>query len=302
MLPAEIVEALRQAQKMVNDRLLAALEPLQQGHGLAAYAGLMTVAFLYGIIHAIGPGHGKLVVGSYMLANENSLKRGLAVTALAALLQAVMACALVLGFFHVLEKTRAEAEQAAVLLELCSFALIALLGLGLMAQGIRTFGGLFARPSRQGRDHHHGHGGACSSCGHAHAPAPGRIPKSGNLATLAVMVLSIGIRPCTGALLLLYFATAFSLTGPGIAATFAMALGTAMTTGTLALLAVKSRHLAQAFVKNSEKGLRAVQAGLRFGGGCAVFAIAGLFFMANLNTPSAFTAAPQPHPLYRAFR
>ena len=100
-----------------------------------------------------------------------------------------------------------------------------------------------------GHTHHHVHEAhgdhaVCSSCGHAHAPAPSALsePLSGQRA-LAVIV-SIGLRPCTGALVILVFAFSQGLLWAGITATFAMALGTGLTVAVLASLAVFARDTA----------------------------------------------------------
>lgn len=293
---AEIIAWLRDGQRLFNDSVVSQLETIRQEHALAAYAGLTLVGFLYGIVHAVGPGHGKMIVSSYVLANENSLKRGLLIVALSSLLQALVAIALVLGFYHLLAATRAEAEQAAVWLETGSFALIGLLGIWLMTQGIAVLSQL---PWRSVKKHYHNHKENCG-CGHAHLPTAQQLTGKKDALSMVAMIVSVGIRPCSGALLLLFFSCRFELVWPGVLATFAMAAGTAATTGALAILAVKSKHLALSLVKKSDRALALAHAGLRLGGGAVILLAAGLFLAAQWS--GAALPARTQHPLYKTLQ
>lgn len=293
MFASEALIFFRNAQHYFNDQILGALESIKQDHAILTYAGLALIGFLYGALHAIGPGHGKVVVTSYLLANENSLRRGLVVVGLSAFLQAVVAIVLVVGFYSVLRITRAEAESIANLLEVASTCLIGLLGGWLAVQGAATLQKTLV-PS-QHHQHPHAHGECCN---HAHIPSPQQLDEKRGITSQAAMILSIGIRPCTGALLLLFFSCALDLVCPGILATFAMAAGTALTTGALAMLTVKSKALALRYVKTSGRGLALAHGLLRLVGGLAIMALA-IFFLGggwNAATPSV----PAQHPLFRA--
>lgn len=297
MLSAEIVQWMRDSQRVLDEMVFSQLQSFQQGHPVAAVLGLMAVGFLYGIAHAVGPGHGKVVVSSYMLANKNSLRRGLAIIALSSLLQAVTSIALVLGFYFALDATRSEAEHAARYLEIASFFLVGCLGLALAAQGCRDFWQLVragVRPRHCPSDHTH------SCCQHAHAPSPQIMDKNPGVASMAAIIFSVGIRPCTGSLLLLFFSCMAGLTFPGALAVFAMAVGTAATTGALAFTVVQSRNLALKFVDKSDKALRVAHAGFRLAGGAFIFLFAALFLMA-LSGPGA-AVSDHAHPLYKSLR
>ena len=94
--------------------------------------GLITLGLAYGVFHAAGPGHGKAVIASYMLANERSLKRGAALALLAALLQATVAIVLVGSAGLVFNATASEMNRAASWLELLSYSGVAAIGLWLV--------------------------------------------------------------------------------------------------------------------------------------------------------------------------
>ena len=61
----------------------------------SAVWGLLGLSFLYGIFHAAGPGHGKAVISSYVVANEETWRRGVVLSFASALLQAFVAVAFV---------------------------------------------------------------------------------------------------------------------------------------------------------------------------------------------------------------
>ncbi len=224
--------------------LLGALKAGEAG----AFWGLLGGSFLYGVLHAAGPGHGKLVISGYLFANRSQLRAGLWLTLVSSLLQAVAALLLVGGFALLLDQARLSVTRNVYLLEIVSYALIVVLGLVLLWRALR---GGHQHESHAHHDHHdhhghgdaHAHGQAHDHGHHAHAwtPPPAAIPRRDFWA----LALSVGIRPCSGAVIVLLFTLGQGLFLAGAAATFAMAAGTALTVGVLATLAVGSRGLAE---------------------------------------------------------
>ena len=198
----------------------------------AAWPALMGIGFAYGVFHAAGPGHGKAVIAAYIVSGERALRRGLALSLAAALIQACVAIALVSAVFIALGGTAAQMASTTRVVEMGGFALVAGLGLALVW---RKAGRLLDVLRLDGSTARAG----CDDCGHLHGPgAP-----DASWGSLAAVALGAGIRPCAGALVLLTFARAQGLTGAGIAAVFAMALGTATATGALAALAIYAKRL-----------------------------------------------------------
>jgi nickel/cobalt exporter len=193
----------------------------------AALWGLLGLAFGYGVFHAAGPGHGKAVISGYIVADDRSLRRGLALSFAAAILQALVAIALVGTLTIALRQTAQSMAVATDIVERTSFALVALVGAFVLW---RKAGALLAL----------GHGAQVhdASCDHVHMPGPDEVARLRNWREMAGVVVAAGLRPCAGALIILVFAASQGLLWAGIAATFAMALGTALTTGALAALAV----------------------------------------------------------------
>lgn len=204
----------------------------------SAFGWLAGVSFLYGVFHAAGPGHGKAVISAYIVANEKAFARGIAMSTAAALLQAVVAVALVSVLAGLLRVTAASMTHVTSLVELASFAAVALVGAVLLWRKSTALARLWTAGAATGsRD------GADADCGHVHLPPPEEAMRLDRRARLAAIVAA-GIRPCSGAILVLVFALSQGLYPAGIAATFAMAAGTAITTGVLAALSVFAKGLA----------------------------------------------------------
>jgi nickel/cobalt exporter len=209
--------------KAMSDALSASKE------SNAAFFLLAALSFSYGVFHAAGPGHGKAVISSYLLATGETLRRGIAISFAAAIAQAVTAI-VVVGIFAVLLGVTSQAMGIATWwLEAASYVLIVALGVAV----------IFRRSLIPLRGHVHD-----ENCDHSHGPRVEDLDGAFGWRRAAAAVLAIGLRPCTGALLILVFALAQGLIWTGIAATFAMALGTAFTVAAIATFAVVAKELA----------------------------------------------------------
>ena len=215
-------------------RLTAAIRALASGNSAAF--GLAALSFAYGVFHAAGPGHGKAVISAWILANENDLKRGLAMSFAAALLQAVVAVAIVAILGGILRVTAIRMTGITQSIELASFGAVALVGAALLWRKAGSFAraGARHRPCPRAR-----RGMRAGLRSRRTCPVPTRHAFSGVDGRLAVF--AAGVRPCSGAIIVLVFALAQGVFAAGVAAAFAMALGTALTTARLAALAVLPR-------------------------------------------------------------
>ena len=231
---ARTVAFVMETQRDLHRQLAAAVRAVQD-HGAVAAWGLVGLGFLYGVFHAAGPGHGKAVIATYLATHENRLGRGLALAVASSLLQGTTAVALVAVAAAVLDLSMRETQGAAVAMETVSYGLVILLGLFLAVRAGRRL----LTPAVGRRHHRAGHeagAAACGGCGHAHPPSTAR--------DAAATVLSVGCRPCSGAIIVLVLATAMGLLWAGIAAVFAMSVGTALTVSVLAAMSVYARKTA----------------------------------------------------------
>jgi nickel/cobalt exporter len=203
----------------------------------AAFWSLMTIGFAYGVFHAAGPGHGKAVIAAYLVASERALLKGVLLSLAAALVQALVAIALVGVVAVALRATAATMGQVTSAVEIASFAAVAVVGAALTWRKAGKLLGTAALSWHRAPP-------PASDCHHIHLPPPAEIDRMTRLREMAGVVLAAGIRPCAGAIVVLVFALSQGLFPAGVAATFAMALGTALTTGAIATVAVFGKALA----------------------------------------------------------
>jgi nickel/cobalt exporter len=273
-------------------RALSGLIHAAKTDGSALWA-LMGISFIYGIFHAAGPGHGKAVISSYLVANEETWRRGIVLSFASAILQAVTAIVIVGVAAVLLGATAKMMGDTVRVIEIVSYALIVLLGARLFwvkGRGfLRTWRAIGSTPEASaaaGHRHHrhehhmhdhaahdhawhhdpatdahehahdHGHGyshghdhaeedGDVLPWGHAHGPEPEELGGPGGWYRGFSAIVAVGLRPCSGAIIVLVFALAQGLFLAGIASTFVMGLGTAITVAAIATLAVAARAAAQ---------------------------------------------------------
>ena len=249
-------------------RLLSGAIRAAKADGSAALT-LMAISFAYGIFHAAGPGHGKAVISSYVVANNETWKRGVILSFASAILQALTAVLIVGVAAVLLGATARMMGQAVRVIEVVSYALIALIGLRLMwVKGRALLRLLWPQQTAgaHGHDHHahhdghqhhdhahghrhgHDHGHDDSSAwGHAHAPEPAELKGRDWWKHGLSAIVAVGLRPCSGAILVLVFALAQGIFWTGVGATFVMGIGTAITVAAIATVAVMARGLAGKF-------------------------------------------------------
>jgi nickel/cobalt exporter len=291
--------------------------------GTAAWS-LLGLAFVYGAFHAAGPGHGKAVISSYLVANEETWRRGVALSFASALVQALVAVLIVGVAAALLNATAATMITAVNRIETLSYGLIILIGLRLLWVKGRAFlatlrqvrspkaVGAAVTPAhlleRQDHDHHahdhhahddhvhdhghddhatcshhqHHHDHACdhedhaSAWGHAHAPEPEELAGPGGWLRGLSAVVAVGARPCSGAIILLVFALAQGLFWTGVAATFVMGIGTAITVAVIATIAVGAKSWASGIAATrSGYGMLAMR-GIEVGAAVLIIGFGGL--------------------------
>lgn len=274
---------------------------------------LVGLSFAYGIFHAAGPGHGKAVISSYMLANEVALRRGVMLSFVSAMLQALTAIVVMGAVYLMLRGTAVSMTDATRFLEIASFALIAVFGAWLLWKkaGPPLAGLVWGRPVRalsaavhdHAHEHHHDHGEACThdhhhdhalthihahdavcaTCGHSHAPDPALLTGDRfGWKTAWAAIVAVGLRPCTGALVVLSFAFLNGLWLGGFLSVFAMAIGTAITVSLLATMAVTAKNWAVAFAGDGRTGNR-IHMTIEIAGAAFVFLLGVTLLTASLS-------------------
>jgi nickel/cobalt transporter (NicO) family protein len=294
---------------------------------------LMGIAFVYGVFHAAGPGHGKAVISSYLLANDETWRRGVALSFASALVQSLTAILIVGVAAVLLGGTAKMMGQAVRVIEIVSYGLIVVLGARLLwVKGIGLIRAAAAlRGEAVGHDHNHDHHGVgcrhpchdshgekvdkdsgqnglfqhrhdpghihCDTCdhdhphghdrepnvlpwGHAHGPEPQELGGPDGWKRGLSAIVAVGLRPCSGAIILLVFALSQGLLWAGVVAAFVMGLGTAITVAAIATLAVSAKTFARRFTTTEAGYGGVVVRGLEVGAAGLILAF-GILLLAG---------------------
>ncbi|WP_419903947.1 nickel/cobalt transporter [Kiloniella sp.] len=240
---------------------------------------LIWICFLYGVFHAIGPGHGKAVIAAYTLTTDTRVLPSIALAMASSFMQGLTAIIIVgVSYFVIESGVRSASLAAEDVMEPLSYGAVLVVGLVLFWRGLRY-------PVHAECDHsEHDHEKKC--CSHPHMPSADQISKIKRWRDLIGIVLAVGLRPCTGALLVLILAFVLGHWAGGLAAVVAMSFGTGITVSFLAVVARGARYpLIKAL---DEMGIHAGVVGrfVSVAGGIIIILIGGMLLIETLTTPS----------------
>ncbi|MEQ8443427.1 MAG: nickel/cobalt transporter [Alphaproteobacteria bacterium] len=267
--------------------LREAVSAYRDDEAIGPAVALISISFLYGVFHAVGPGHGKAVVTGYFLARESEIKGGLLLGWLIAGIQAAVAIGLVGLLGWALDFSRIALLDSMPMVELGSYALVVLLGAGM------TYAVLMGHECGHDHGHHlhdhdhgHNHDEHCDHThshddGHSHIPGPRRLR---NWEFLSAAFAS-GIRPCTGALIVLLFALANDVFLIGALSAIAMGIGVAITVSCVGIAAILARRGLMRLSLSGGSGamLAWVPRGLALMGSLAVCLIGVVLFLSAFS-------------------
>lgn len=229
-------------QRDVNQQMSGLLKAVAENPTQAGGA-LLLFSFVYGVLHALGPGHGKVVITTWLATHPSKLKSSIGLTLAASLLQGLVAIGLVVVVLTLLQLPARQLHLSSFWLEKGSYALVGVLGLLLCWRALKKLRALLRKPKFTAFTPHHVHDQHCG-CGHQHMPDPKQLERDEDWRARLVIVLSMGMRPCSGAIMVLLFSKVIGVFGWGVASALAMAAGTSITISSLALLVHAFRTLA----------------------------------------------------------
>ncbi|CDT60419.1 nickel/cobalt transporter [Vibrio coralliirubri] len=319
MWPSLVISSI-QWQREVNSELADLLyEAKSNPWGAGSY--LIGFSFIYGMLHSLGPGHGKVIVSTYLATHPTKAKASLVLTIVSAFLQALVAILLVSVLLWGFSASMRAVNDKANMFVSLSFALVAVVGAlicwkalkniytairkpKLKVKAITTLATDTAAPisahspialrssgsmvmgatnALQAADHTHAdHSHADCGCGHQHVADAEAVNKASTLREYAGIIMTIGVRPCTGAIMVLLFANMVGLYWMGVVSAFAMAIGTAFTTSTIAIMTLTGKNLVKRYLaagsKSNSATLKAAGHYLQLFGGVLLILI-GLLLM-----------------------
>ena len=282
MWPSLVLSSI-QWQREVNTQLADLLYDAQANPwGAGSY--LIGFSFIYGMLHSLGPGHGKVIVTTYLATHPTKVKASLMLTVISAICQALVAITLVSVLLWGFNASMRVVNQQAMSFVSLSFVLVAIMGalicwkalrlivtasrskkikvnaispLAMQGAGVQSGAALtkaapmsFTKSSNASLVHHHHHENC--GCGHQHAASPEQINNASTLREYVGIVAAIGARPCTGAIMVLLFANVVGLYWMGVASALAMAVGTALTTSIIAIMTLTGKHLVKRYLMAGE--------------------------------------------------
>ncbi|MCL6379593.1 nickel/cobalt transporter [Pectobacterium brasiliense] len=282
-------------QKSLHQQMSHLLQMVEQQPHQAGLS-LMMFSLVYGVLHAVGPGHGKVVIMTYLATHPSKLKSSLKLTLAASLVQGLMAVALVTVVLGILQLSSRTLHNSSFWMEKGSFVLVAGLGLLLCFRALKQ---LYIAVVRQPKpatilrvtplhvtqfnvptdrrmvlrptpalSSSHQHDADCG-CGHRHLPSNEELERDSSWRTRLMIVLAMGMRPCSGAILVLLFSKVIGVYWWGVASALVMAAGTAITISALAVLVFYCRRVVERLGANRASPMwqRATFSLLAFAGG-----------------------------------
>lgn len=229
-------------QREVNQQMSQLLKAVAANPAQAG-GSLLLFSFIYGVLHALGPGHGKVVITTWLATHPAKLKSSIGLTLASSLLQGLVAIGLVVLVLGILQLPARQLHLSGFWLEKGSYALVGVLGVLLCWRALKKLRRLLRKPKFIAFTTHHIHHENCG-CGHQHLPAPEQLKSGDDWRARLMIILSMGMRPCSGAIMVLLFSKVIGVFAWGMASALAMAAGTSLTITALALLVHSFRTLA----------------------------------------------------------
>lgn len=290
---------IRTQQRDLQRKLAEAVRATDRAGSPGPLIALLGLCFLYGVFHAVGPGHGKAVITAYALTSERIMWRGIGIALLAALIQATTAVLLVYAVLLTLDGTTRLITRSVTIAEAASFLLIAAMGAYLLIGGLRRLKRSRTAATAHGQHHDHSHhdrpddahdhglGHGLGHHDHAHMPDAQMLSHAHGLRDAIALAVAVGIRPCTGAILVLVFAYGLGLHLAGIVSAYAMGAGTGIAVAALVAIASLIRLPQSRAAASGRHWALRLDIALRILGGLAIVAIGLLLFWATVTAPPA---------------
>jgi len=277
-------------QRAYHGSMTQALQDFSKSAGINTGWTIVFGSFLYGVFHAAGPGHGKVILSTYLLTQPEKMKKSVGLAAVSALVQGLVAIFLVYGLFYLFGLVSKDMKLAVSWSERLAFALVIAIGLMLIWRAVKGFGWFRSKHDHShshshAHDHHHHHDEVCESCGHAHTPTSDQVDQASDLRSTIGVILSIGLRPCSGAVLVLVFARFAGIPWAGVMSVLAISLGTALTVSAIAVLSVQARRIALSLAGSGTIWVDRVAWSLAFAGGVVLILLGWGLMAASFDAP-----------------
>ncbi len=241
-------------QKELRSGMAAFARDIRENPLGRAFWLFLLAGFGYGVLHALGPGHGKSFICGYFLSRKGSLLQGLAMGTGSMLAHVASAALMVIALNLILQRTgMADFDASGALMQRGSYGLLMVMGALL---SLKTLFDLLT--------------GRMAAHGHCRADARG----------MTAMSLAAGLIPCPGSAVILIFAISLGIFWAGLASLLFVALGMGLTTSAFAMATILFRRAVERGVHGSGRLVVAAYAGLSLAGSLAIALLGAAMFFA----------------------
>jgi nickel/cobalt exporter len=246
-------------QKKLRGHLTQVSRDIREKPWGSSFLLFLILSFVYGVVHALGPGHGKSIVFSYFLSRPGKYVHGALMGNLITFIHVFSAVAIVMGFYLALKTTGLSSfEDVRGTLEKISYAFLMVLGIFLIAYKVHELraGKLIDFQEYQTAETDRRH--------------------------LVLVAVATGVVPCPGAALIILFTITLDILVPGLFAMVCIALGMGVTTTLFAFFSIASRNTIFRVTVKKQRIFAISSAALSLLGACAITMIGSLLFFSQL--------------------
>ena len=246
-------------QRRLNQKITELSKEIKEKKSTRPILIILFITYIYGMVHALGPGHGKTVTFSYFLSERAQVKKGIVVGTIIGFLHAGSALILVLVLYFIIQQSFLRPiEDLSRIIKLISYGLITLVGLFLLSKAIIS---LIKKRKRERKSIYN------------------NIETTKSIIPFAI---AVGIIPCTGAIIVLLFSISMGILVIGVISTLCMALGMATTISLVGVSTILAKKGVIRFLINRTKVSSILQTALSIIGALLLTLLGILLFTSTL--------------------
>ncbi len=245
----ELMQKIKTAQKKLQASISGFIADYKSGKNESGLWLILLLSFAYGFLHALGPGHRKVVLFSYFLSSPSKWKKGMAAGFLTAVLHAFSAIVIIGGLYLITAKALSRRfNDIAPLIEKASYGLILALGIFLIVTALAEY---FRKRNEADTDNRN----------------------------IIFLIIISGLVPCPGAAAIMIFSFGFGVPVLGVLSAAAMSAGMGALLAIIPPAAVILRNRVSAIGKENSGFNQELAHLLLTSAGALILILSGVFFL-----------------------
>ncbi len=252
-----IFDKINPIQRQLNKKLAELTQQIKKEKSKKALFLILLFSFLYGLIHGLGPGHGKTITFSYFLSKQGDIKKGFLMGILMAFMHAGSALIVVLVLYFIIKKAfLASFDDISYYIKLISYSLIIVIGLIML---IKAFMNLKKENKLDVGNN-----------------------KAASRKVMLSLILVVGMVPCPGAVIILLFSFSMKMIGVGIVSVFFMALGMAAAISLIGIATITTKKGLLRLASGQNQSIEIFQFIMEITGSLLIIILGGFFLLVSL--------------------